>query len=549
MCGMNKKYLLIVILIIAAVLRFWGLQNGDPRGDEVFYGFRAIGPIDFDNAPAQPTPLELLSPNTPWWTNLSFHDHPPLVFWIQHIFIRVLGENIFAFRLPSALLGVASVFFLYLIGAFLFSRRVGLLSAALFAVTVNNVFISRVGLQESYVIFFTLLAVYFFLKALREDKFLVWMGIALGLAFLTKYTTFILIPIFLTYLLLFRRDYFRNTKLWLGALAAILIFSPVIIYNIMLYKTLGHFDFQFSYVLGQDPEIWKSAPGKEEVGSLFDRTRNFVPALISSGSWLFLALFGFSAYFIRKNKFLLISIIFLIIWIILFIGPTVRFLTILAPFMALSIANFLEWIINFWKNSRYLRLFALLAITFLFAFELFYSINGQITYYPIGSAPWLFSEKARYENYNWGYNELGKFLNKELRGKIPAVSFKMRHQFLSDIQEKFLAKASKQKLQPYSAIFIYDQNILNTPQLWFLDRLQIYHGWPVVNTEAYSTLPNKNSFENKYFIIPTDKVPLKKETKLTITGSLLEQKLLKDGIVPTGILNKRAEEVFRVYKF
>lgn len=209
--------------------------------------------------------------------------------------------------------------------------------------------------------------------------------------------------------------------------------------------------------------------------------------------------------------------------------------------MALSIASFFEILPK--------KKLVFLGIGAIFAFEMFYSINSQIIYYPIGSAPLVFSEKARYENYNWGYNELGEFLNEELKGKMPALSFKMRHKFLSDIQEKFLAKASKQKLQSYSAILVYDQNILNTPQLWFLDRLQIYHGWPVVNTEAYSVMPNKNSFENKYFIIPTDKVSLKKETKLTIIGSLLEQKLLQDGIVPASILNKRAEEVFRVYKF
>ena len=538
---MNKKYLLISILIIAAILRFWGLQNGDPRGDEVFYGFRAIGPMDFDNAPAQPTPLELLSPNTSWWIGLSFHDPPPLVFWIQHLFINVFGESVFAFRLPSAILGVASVYLLYLVGSLLFSRRVGLFSAALFAVTVNNVFISRVGLQESYVIFFTLLAVYFFLMALQRDKYLIWTGVALGLAFLTKYTTFVLIPIFLTYLLLFKRDYFRNAKLWFGALAVILIFSPIIIYNLMLYKSVGHFDFQFSYVLGQDPEVWKSAPGKEEVGSLSDRTRNFIPALISSNSWLFLALFGFSIPFIRKNKILLISIIFLILWIILFIGPTVRFLTILAPFMALNIAFLFDILPK--KKIVFLGMGAI------FAFELFYSVNSQILYYPTGAAPWVFSEKARYENYNWGYNELGEFLEKELAGKIPALSFKVRHKFLNDIQEKFLAKAREQKLEPYSVVIIYDQNILNAPQLWFLDRLQIYHGWPVINTETYSALPGKNAFENKYFIIPTDKVPLKKETKLTMIGSLLEQKLFKEGVAPTSIFNKRGEEVFRVYKF
>ena len=275
-----------------------------------------------------------------------------------------------------------------------------------------------------------------------------------------------------------------------------------------------------------------------------DRARNFIPALISSNSWLFLAIFGFSIPFFRRNKFLLISTAFLIIWIILFIGPTVRFLTILAPFMALSIAFLFEILLNLPKKK-----IIFLGICAIFAFEIFYSINSQIIYYPTGSAPWIFSEKARYENYNWGYNELGKFLNEELKGKMPAVSFKMRHKFLSDIQEEFLTKARKQELQPYSAIIIYDQNTLNTPQLWFLDRLQIYHGWPVINTETYSALPNKNAFENKYFITPTDKVPLKKETKLTMVGYLFEQKLLKESIASQSILNKRGEEAFRIYRF
>jgi len=225
-----RKYWLIIILIAAAALRLYGLDRGDTVNDEVFYAFRAIGMLDFDKAEVQTTPLEWMDPNIPWWTKLSFHDHPPLVFWVQNIFMKVFGDKRWAFRLPSALLGVASVYLIYLIGRKLFSqnaslaesRRAGLLAAAFFAVTLNNVYITRTGMQESFVIFFMLLASYLFLK-----NYFVWTGAIMGLAFLTKYNTFILAPIFLVYLLIYRRRVFLNKKFWLGALLPILIFSSL----------------------------------------------------------------------------------------------------------------------------------------------------------------------------------------------------------------------------------------------------------------------------------------------------------------------------------
>ena len=148
----TNKRLLFLILFLAAFLRLYGLARGDTMGDEVLYSFRAIGPMDFDVAAKQTTPWEWFDKLTtsgltqtesgiPFWAKLSWHDHPPLVFWIQHIFIKLIGENNFAFRLPSAILGILSVLLIYLIGKRLYSEKVGLISALLMAVTVNSIFI------------------------------------------------------------------------------------------------------------------------------------------------------------------------------------------------------------------------------------------------------------------------------------------------------------------------------------------------------------------------------------------------------------------------
>jgi len=85
----NTIYILAAIIFLAAVLRLWGIGAGDPVGDEVLYAFRAVGLLDYDVAEFQTTPLQWFDGNIPWWTKLSFHDHPPLVFLIQHFFIKI----------------------------------------------------------------------------------------------------------------------------------------------------------------------------------------------------------------------------------------------------------------------------------------------------------------------------------------------------------------------------------------------------------------------------------------------------------------------------
>ena len=562
--------MLVTILIVAGIMRLWALGQGDPMGDEVLYAFRAVGMLDFDEANEQTTPLEWFDPlvhssgrvpevyaigtGIPWWTKLSFHDHPPLVFLIQHVFMRIFGESAFVFRLPSALLGIVSVYLLFLIGKTLFSEKVGLLAAALSAVNTHHLFISRLGLQEAYVVFFLLLASYLFLRSFESDSFFIWTGAALGFGFLTKYTTFILVPIFFTYLLLYKRDAFLNKKFWIGALIALLLFSPVIIYNLQLYRAVGHFDFQFSHVFGQNPEVWQVAPGKE-IGTLGGRVREFIPALFDANSWIFGAFALLSLFFLR-NAFLWIAIIFLTGLIVVFLGPSSRFLAMLTPALILSAVNFLYQQKENATHESLWRCFGILLFVLFVFFEIAYSANSLLVPYPKGPERWAFSP-LRYENFRWGYNELSNFLGKELADKMPALHFDMQYQFLNDMHEKAIKKAKQARLQPYPALVLYDGNIDSIPQLWILDRLNLYHVWPVIKIETFERLLeeqgedyfSRSGFQYMYVIIPTERVPWKDEKYLTSYGHVLEEKLKTRGIEPIILQNQRKEEVFRIYRF
>ena len=559
---MNKKYLLFGILFVAALLRLINLGAGDMTGsDEVFYSFRAVGMLDFDNSPTQPSILQQLDPERPLWSRLSFSDHPPLVFLIQNIFMNIFGENNFGFRFPSAVLGVISVYLVYLLGQRLFSENRGLIAAAIYAVTVNGVYISRMGLQEAYVIFFLLLASYLFLKALERDKYFLWTGAALGLGFLAKYNIFILVPIFLTYIIIFRRDVFKNKKFWLGAVIAALIFSPVIVYNLMLYKNFGHFDFQFSYIFGQNPEIWPVAKGKAEFATVAERAVNFLPNLLATNSWAFLGLLLLSIpYFIRlyiknpretfrQKAFLDIALIWLILLIIFFIGPSFRFLTMLTPFLVIKLAFFLDR----WKWSYRL---ALGGLAFFLIFETAYATNSQILNYPAGPQFWLWS-KVRFDNYNWGYNELENYLKTELAGQYPALTFDTKYKFLQDIQDIAVDSAKNKGYQAYAAMIIYNPAIHNAAQLWSLDRRQIYHGWPVITAANFASLINekgpdyltKAGIRSYYFITPTEAVPWRESFQFGEINAQIEKQLTATGFKPLSLKNKRGEEAFRVYKF
>ncbi len=546
MRGMSKKDILFYILIAAAILRLWGLSSGDTVSDEVFMGFRGLGMIDFDEAAVQTTPWEWWGSDRPWWTNLSMHDHPWGVPLVQNLSMRVFGDNNFGMRFPSAVLGIGSVYLLYKIGLLLYSQEVGLIAAGLLAVTVNGVYISRIGLQESYAIFAILLGLYYFLKSLRDPKYLLWVGAIIGIGSEFKYNVLILAPIFIFYLALFQRNYFRNRYLWQGIIAAIIFFSPTLIYNFELYRVVGHFDFQFSHIFGQRPDVWQVAPGKE-IGSLSDRLINFLPRLVNSNSWMFLSLCAFSVIsflgllvrggkeVLIRHRMLIISTLSVLI-LLAFIGPSYRFLTMLSPFMALAVGIFLPAFLH--RDGNIPKIFFIAVL----CFEIFYSVNNQILDYPLGPNPWLASN-VRYENYNWGYNELSGYLEEEFYGRMPAVTFDVKYGFLEDLRKKALDEGLAVRAELYPALVVYEGNFDGGAKLWVLDKLHVYRAWPIISLQTYldylaengQDYVEKSGFRIVYFIQKTNWVA---PYDLGVLTSGAER----------SIYNRRGDEVFKVYK-
>jgi len=148
----EKKVLipLILILLLGAVLRFYGLGNESFWIDELAtWGFSGVE--DFG---------EVLNRTRCCDTN------PPLYYLIIHFVIKYLGVSESIIRFPSAVSGVLSIFVIFLLGLCLYSYREGLIAATLMAVLTSPIYYSQEARSYCMLLLFSMSATYFWIKIL-----------------------------------------------------------------------------------------------------------------------------------------------------------------------------------------------------------------------------------------------------------------------------------------------------------------------------------------------------------------------------------------------
>ncbi len=98
-----------------------------------------------------------------------YFDHPPMGFILMAISIKIFGATAFAVRLPSVILGVASIALIYFLGYELFKKKlVGLAAGLVLGTSVWYLIRVRSGDLDSTFIFFYLLTVYLSLKSAKR---------------------------------------------------------------------------------------------------------------------------------------------------------------------------------------------------------------------------------------------------------------------------------------------------------------------------------------------------------------------------------------------
>jgi hypothetical protein len=87
-----------------------------------------------------------------------------------------------------------------------------------------------------------------------------------------------------------------------------------------------------------------------------------------------------------------------------------------------------------------------------------------------------FVSSLRVNSASWGYNQLDQYIQKELEGKKPRLTFPTRYSWLETLRNQALAS----DYQAAPILIVYDHRLDQSAALWYLHRRLIYNAWPIM---------------------------------------------------------------------
>ncbi len=191
---------------------------------------------------------------------LGYLDHPPMIAYLIRLF-TAFGDSVWMIRLVNIFCFFGAAFFVFQTAKYLFDEKSAFYAFLIFICSPAVTMGLTITTPDSPLIFFWSASLYFGAKAFFEDKMLDFAlaGAFGGAALLSKYTGILLIFSYLLFILLRRRELFLSSKLYIAIICAVVVFSPVIVWNIQN----GFESFAFQYNHG-------SATGAEPINLKFN---------------------------------------------------------------------------------------------------------------------------------------------------------------------------------------------------------------------------------------------------------------------------------------
>jgi 4-amino-4-deoxy-L-arabinose transferase-like glycosyltransferase len=169
----RKTLLLLLIFGIGIFFRIWKLDSVPPSPslDEVTIGWNAYS-ISKTGADEYGTIFPILLRAYDDW-------RPALYVYAVVPFVKFIGLNVVAVRLPSVIASIVILFLTYKIAEMLFDGKdkpdsvaayAPLTATLLVALSPWHIYISRLGHEANFGLLFTVLGVYFFIKSIKENS-------------------------------------------------------------------------------------------------------------------------------------------------------------------------------------------------------------------------------------------------------------------------------------------------------------------------------------------------------------------------------------------
>ena len=160
----KKNILLIIILLTAFLVRSYKISSTPALNpDEAAIGYNAYSLLETGKD----------EHGTGWPLHFkSFGDFKPGgYFYLVLPFVKILGLNPLAVRLPNLILSILTIFFLYkLIFLLTKNKNLALISAFILSISPWHIHFSRGGWESSAALSFIVFGVYFFFKSIHVPK-------------------------------------------------------------------------------------------------------------------------------------------------------------------------------------------------------------------------------------------------------------------------------------------------------------------------------------------------------------------------------------------
>ena len=123
-----------------------------------------------------------------WKPGVIWYEKPPLFMWMMGGAMNLFGVSEFSARLPSAVMGIASVLLVYFIGKRMFNKTTGFIAAIVLLTTFNYLYYARASMLDVTATFFITAGIFSYWLAKSRHKVQWWLlaGVLTGLAVMVK---------------------------------------------------------------------------------------------------------------------------------------------------------------------------------------------------------------------------------------------------------------------------------------------------------------------------------------------------------------------------
>jgi 4-amino-4-deoxy-L-arabinose transferase-like glycosyltransferase len=331
------------------------------------------------------------------WTN-SFY--PPAFDTVTAVYYLIGGVGVFAGRLVAVTFSILSIFVVYAIANRLYNAKTALIAAVLFGVMPGIVWLSRMAMIETFLIFMFSLSMLFFFSWLRtnreRDRIISVAALAVSVA--VKYQMLVVVPIIMLLGMWFwKKDYLKSEAIrclkfpllaiLVAALAAVVAVGLALLFSGLINRLL------FAIQVGTADKAVYSIRYPMPVFYFMEMAWSNNAIHPISLLLYFTGLAGLGLFVFRRrleDKFLLLW--FAVVYVVFTLIPNRewRYVTIAFPVLAIAAASLLDTaynkiskVVQTAKSPLTRKLGTKLAAVFLIAFTatgLFYSCADAYTW-------------------------------------------------------------------------------------------------------------------------------------------------------------------------